>query len=123
MFSKKILIIDDNISVGTVVKITLEDKYDVAITTSVSTAFKYLSKYKVDLILLDIKMPGINGIEALRKIKKRHPEIIVIMLTAYASGENMQKAEIFGAYDIIIKPFEVDELRSCVDKVLVEQGK
>jgi len=118
LYSQQILIVDDDVSVGTVVKIALEDMYDVATTTSAMTAYKYLSECQVDLILLDIKMPRINGIEALREIKKRYPNIIVIMLTAYASIDNIKKAEILGAYGFISKPFEVDELRMYVSRVL-----
>lgn len=125
MVGQKILIIDDDISVATVVKITLEDRYDVAITTCAASAYKYLAEYKVDLVLLDIKMPMINGIEALKEIKRRRPETIVIMLTAYATRENIEKVMTLGAYGSISKPFDIDELRSYVDRVLSdsEAGK
>lgn len=118
MHSKKILIIDDNVSVSIVVKLALEYKYDVASTTSALSAFKYLSENKVDLILLDIKMPVINGIEALREIKKKHPETIVIMLSAYASDNNIHQSRTLGAYSFIIKPFDIDELRDCIDSAI-----
>jgi DNA-binding NtrC family response regulator len=117
----KILVIDDEASITFVVKATLEDRYDVATTTSALSAFKYLSDHRVDLILLDIKMPHINGIEALEKIKKQYPEIIVIMMTAYASSNNMEKAMLLGAYGFISKPFEIDDLRDTVDKAISEK--
>lgn len=117
MSNYKILIIDDDVAVSTMVKCTLEHKYDVATTTSALSAFKYLSDNKVDLILLDINMPQMNGIEALGEIKKRHPDITVIMLTAYASDENKNKAGMLGAYGFITKPFDVDEFREYVDRV------
>ncbi len=118
MAGQRILIVDDDISVGTVVKMTLDDSYDVAVTTRAETAYKFLSKHKVDLVLLDIKMPNINGIDALVEIKLRHPETIVIMLTAYATRENIQKVKSLGAHGIINKPFEVDELRNYIDNTL-----
>ncbi len=70
-------------------------------------------------------MPKINGIEALMEIKRWHPETVVIMLTAYATMENIQKVKALGAYGIINKPFEIDELREYVDKVMseIEAGK
>jgi len=68
--------------------------------------------------LLDIKMPRVNGIEALLEIKKRHPETVVVMMTAYASDDNVRNAMNLGAYGFIRKPFDVDELRTYVDKVL-----
>ena len=119
MSGQKILIVDDDMSVATVVKISLEqDGHDVAVTTSAVNAYKYLSDHRVDLVLLDIKMPKINGIEALRQIKSDYPETIVIMLTAYASTQQIQQAKILGAYGIVSKPFEIDELQTYVDRVL-----
>jgi DNA-binding NtrC family response regulator len=118
MSSQKILVVDDDISVSTALKIALEDRYDVATTTCALTAFKYLSECKVDLVFLEIKMPKINGIEALREIKRNHPEIKVIMLTAFASEDNIQKVKTLGAYGFISKPFVVHELQSCVERVL-----
>jgi DNA-binding NtrC family response regulator len=106
MSSQKILVVDDDISVSTALKIALEDRYDVA------------TKCKVDLVFLEIKMPKINGIEALREIKRNHPEIKVIMLTAFASEDNIQKVKTLGAYGFISKPFVVHELQSCVERVL-----
>lgn len=122
MSNPKILIIDDDVSVSTVVKITLEDTYDVATTTSARSAFKYLSENKVDLVLLDIKMPRINGIDALREIKKMQPDTDVIMLSAYASVENRNMARQLGAYGFITKPFDVDEFREYIDNVLSRSG-
>ena len=117
MPNQKILIVDDDISVGTVVKLALEDSYDVS---RAMTAYKHLSKYKVDLVLLDIKMPKVDGLEALKEIKKNHPETFVIMLTAYASIDNIEKARTLGAYGVISKPFEIDELRAYVDEVIAQ---
>jgi DNA-binding NtrC family response regulator len=112
---RKILIVDDDQSVRTVVKIALEDTYDVTATASAISALQYLSEHKVDLVVLDINMPGMCGIEALGEIRKRHPEIAVVMLTAYASRENMQKAASFGAYGFILKPFDLDSLLNYID--------
>jgi len=115
---RKILIVDDDVAVGSVVKLTLQDRYDVATTTCALSALKYLTGCRVDLILLDIKMPRINGLEALAEIKKRHPGTVVIMMTAYASDENILKAMTLGAYGFISKPFEIEELRSYIDRAL-----
>ena len=114
----KILVIDDDVSVSTVVNLILKYKYDVATTNCPLSAFNYLSQHKVDLVLLDIKMPLLNGIEALREIKKRHPETVVIMLTAYASEDNIREAKALGAHGFIGKPFDIVVLRKYVDKVL-----
>ena len=122
MNNQKILVIDDEEPITMVVKASLEDKYDVATTNSALSAFKFMSNNKVDLVLLDIKMPAISGIEALKEIKKIHPKTDVIMLTAYASEDNKQKAKELGAYGFITKPFDVSELRSYIDRVLTRNG-
>ena len=122
MNNQKILVIDDEEPITMVVKASLEDKYDVATTNSALSAFKFMSKNKVDLVLLDIKMPRINGIEALKEIKKIHPKTDVIMLTGFASEDHIQKAKELGAYGFITKPFDVRELRSYIDRVLSRNG-
>ncbi len=69
-----------------------------------------------NLVLLDIKMPDIDGITALGEIKKRHPETEVIMLTAYASPETINKAFLLGAFNLLFKPFDNNKLVNTVDK-------
>ena len=63
-----------------------------------------------DLILLDIGLPGMSGVEALKVIKKKHPEIIVIMITAYEDVETVIRAMKLGAYDYVVKPLKMDSL-------------
>jgi len=119
----KILVVDDDLSVSTGVRITLEDKYDVATVDSASDAFDYLASHKVDLVLLDIKMPRMNGLEALKEIRKRHPETSVVMLTAYPTEDNMKKAWESGSAGFFSKPFELSEFRNYVDKALSRRGQ
>lgn len=118
MPGNKILIVDDDYSVSIVVKMTLEGKHEVATTASAAEAFDFLARNRVDLVLLDIKMPGMNGIDALKEIKKRHPHIVVLMLTAYPNEKNTERAWENGANGIIAKPFEVKELRDFVDSAI-----
>ena len=103
------------------IRFALEDKYSVATTTGAVSAFEYLSNKKVDLVLLDVKMPNINGIEALEGINKIDPDVDVIMMTAFTSNENKAKAKMLGAYGFITKPFDLDELREYVDRVLLQK--
>ena len=123
MHANKILVVDDDSAVSTVVKFTLEDRYEVATAPSASDAYNYLANHKVDLVLMDIRMPEINGLEALKEIRKRHPETSVVMLTAYPTEETMQKAWDLGAKGFLSKPFELEELRSFVDNALSEKKK
>jgi len=122
MSIQRILIVDDDVSVGTVVKAALEDCYDIGVTTSAMTAYKYLDDHKVGLVLLDINMPNINGITALEEIRRNHPETIVIMVTACASEDNIHQATSLGAKGIISKPFEIDELIEYVNQTISQKS-
>jgi len=119
----KILVVDDDRSVSTVVRMTLEDQYDVSTVDSAVEAFEHMAANKVDLVLLDIKMPWMSGLEALEKIRKRYPEMTVVMMTAYPTEDNVRRSMKSGAKGFIAKPFELDELRDYVDKTLSEKGK
>ncbi len=73
-------------------------------------ALRMLDQYPVDVVVLDVKMPGMDGIETLREIKKLFPLIEVVMLTAHASIELAVKGMEMGAFDYLMKPVEIDEL-------------
>ncbi len=96
----------------------LKYKYAVTTSTGAEEAFKYMAKNPVDIAILDIKMPKTDGITALEEIKKRHPETKVILLTAYATLETLQKALKLGAFGYLMKPFNKDKLLDIVDKAL-----
>ncbi len=115
MSRSKVLIVDDDQSVSTVVKIVLDDAYDVTVANSAIRALQYLSERQIDLVILDINMPEMNGIDALGEIKKRHPDTVVIMLSSCTSMENIRKATSFGAYGFISKPFDLDSFRNYID--------
>ena len=123
MSENKILVVDDDRSVSTGLRITLEDKYDVATAESAADAFNHMAANKVDLVLLDIKMPDMNGLEALNQIRKRHPETTVVMLTAYPTEDNINKSLEAGAQGFLSKPFELGALRDFVDKALSKKGQ
>jgi YesN/AraC family two-component response regulator len=86
-------------------------------------ALQLVKKEKPDLMLLDIKMPGMDGIEVLRKIKKMKKEIVVIMFTAYGTLETARKAMKLGAYDYVTKPVDLFLLKSLVKEVLGKVSK
>ena len=123
MSENKILVVDDDRSVSAGLSITLEDKYDVATAESAADAFNHMAANKVDLVLLDIKMPDMNGLEALNQIRKRHPETTVVMLTAYPTEDNINKSLEAGAQGFLSKPFELGALRDFVDKALSKKGQ
>jgi len=73
-------------------------------------ALKHLDIHPVDVVVLDVKMPGMDGITALKQIKARHPTVEVILLTGHASVESGMEGLELGAFDYLIKPVKLDEL-------------
>ncbi|MBD3409560.1 MAG: response regulator [Ignavibacteriales bacterium] len=115
----KILVVDDErIFRESLLAWFEEDGYDVDAADCGEDGLKLFEKGKYDVILLDMKMPGMSGIELLAKIKEIEPEAIVIMITAFASVQTAIKALKDGAFDYITKPVDPDELAHLVDKAL-----
>ncbi len=122
--NKSILIVDDEKDFCTVLSDSLsQDRYRVFTALNGKMALQLAKKEKPDLMLLDIKMPGMDGIEVLRKIKKMKKEIVVIMFTAYGTLETARKAMKLGAYDYVTKPVDLFLLKSLVKEVLGEGSK
>jgi DNA-binding NtrC family response regulator len=124
--NKTILIVDDEKDLCTILSDSLSrDRYRVVTAFNGKMGLQLVEKEKPDLILLDIKMPGMDGIEVLRKIKKMKKEIVVIMFTAYGTLETARKAMKLGAYDYVTKPVDLFFLKSLVKEVLggVTKGK
>jgi DNA-binding NtrC family response regulator len=89
-------------------------------------ALSFLAHNPVDVVVLDVRMPGMDGIEVLREIKKRYPLIEVIMLTGHASMEAAIQGMDLGAFDYLMKPMDIDELLykvqdACQNKALQEK--
>ncbi len=116
--ASKILVVDDNASVREAIKAALNQNYDIITASNALQAYRYLSENKVALVLLDIKMPKICGLEALKEIKNNYPETVVVMMTAYALDDTVKKAMSLGANGFIMKPFDIYELRNFVDNIL-----
>ena len=114
----KILIIDDELAPRESIRMVLKDKYAVAAAPGVAEALGYMTDNPVNLVLLDINMPKIDGITGLKEIKKRHPETQIILLSAYVTLETIQKALKLGAFGYLMKPFDHDKLINIVDEAL-----
>jgi DNA-binding NtrC family response regulator len=115
----RILIVDDE----TIVRESLgnwfrDEGYVADVAESAKEALEKLTRNNWDVFLLDIRMPGIDGLELQRKIKEAHPDATIIIMTAYASVESAVEAMKHGAYDYIIKPFDPDDLENTVRKAL-----
>lgn len=115
---EKILVIDDELAPRESIRMVLKDQYDVSTAKGASEGFTMMDDNPVDLVVMDIKMPKIDGITALQEIKKKHPDTEVILLTAYASLETARDAIRFGAFDYLIKPFDKDDVLLVVKKGL-----
>jgi DNA-binding response OmpR family regulator len=115
----KILVVDDEVKIcRNVEKILAKDDYDVTCASSVDEALKKMAKESYSLLISDIIMPGMNGLEFLKLVKNQWPLTKVIMFTAYASTDTAVKAMRLGAVDYIPKPFTPDELRLPVELAL-----
>jgi DNA-binding NtrC family response regulator len=113
----KILIVDDEEKFLSYLSKRLKMReYDVATALSGEDALEKVREHDFDVVILDVLMPGIDGIEALREIKKVKPMTEVIMLTGHASVEAGVEGMRLGAYDYVMKPCEAEELLSKINK-------
>ena len=113
-----VLICDDEEGIRESFKLILADSYDLRFTNNGVQAIDLLKTFTPDVLLLDIKMPKINGIEVLKQIKKLKPKLPVIIVTGYQSVETAQEALRNGASDYIPKPFESRQILKAVAQVL-----
>lgn len=114
-----LLVVDDELSMREFLKILLEKEGYTALTASDGEgAVKTIRSHTIDLVISDIRMPGMGGLELLDLIKKEKTALPFIMVTAFASPEDAVQAMKHGAYDYITKPFKVDEIKSIIRSAL-----
>jgi DNA-binding NtrC family response regulator len=111
-----ILIVDDELGPRESLRMILEPIYDVHTVDNGQEALNFICREKVDLVTLDLKMPGLTGVDVLREIKNFRPDIDVIIITGYGSLNNAQEAIRFGAGDFISKPFNVADIIAIISK-------
>jgi DNA-binding response OmpR family regulator len=119
MISKPILIVDDEKNIRLTLSQALEtlgNPIDAA--ANGEEALSKLKEKEFGLILLDIRMPGMDGMEVLRRVRKIRPDIRVIMITAYGTVESAVEAMKMGAVDFLQKPFDPEEIRELVSRVM-----
>ncbi|HOD12130.1 MAG TPA: response regulator [Candidatus Omnitrophota bacterium] len=117
--SKKILVVDDELGVRESLKLILGDHYNLILTEDGAQALDCLKNAPdIGLILMDIKMPEMNGLEVLAEIKKVYPTLPVVMITGYKCVETAAEAVKLGACGYIVKPFKSDEILKKVKSVL-----
>jgi two-component system response regulator AtoC len=115
----QILLVDDEPDILEILKDNLESA-DFRIMTAQDglAALDVFEEHHPDLVVLDIKMPGLSGIEVLKRIRTKHPNQLVVMITAFGTVEQAVEAMKAGAYDFITKPLDPDHVRMVVDKAL-----
>lgn len=114
---KKVLIVDDEETLTWSMAKSLskdKDKYEVLIANNGKEAINILNQHKIDLVISDIRMPDINGLDLLLKIKKEYPQTKVIIMTAYGSSEIHKEANRRGSLFYIEKPFEISDIRRII---------
>jgi two-component system, NtrC family, response regulator PilR len=128
-FKASILVIDDEEGMCRLLKGVLsQEGHHVKTITSSVKALSLLTRENFDVIITDIKMPGMDGVELLRNILKTNPDQAVVMITAYGSIESAVDAIKIGAYDYITKPFQTDQVIHAISKIierssLIEENK
>lgn len=114
----KILVVDDELGPREALRMILQDDYEVSTANSGDQALEHLSRSEYDLVILDIRMPDMNGIDLLAEVKKIVPDTEVVMITAYASVDTATSALRYGALDYLIKPFDRKSVIDVVQKGL-----
>ncbi len=122
MGKTNILVVDDLRSMRLTLGGILEDKgHNVVTVEDGYQAIEAVRKKHFDAIFMDIKMPGINGVQTFREVKKIDPKAVVIMMTAYSVEDLVKEAMEEGAYAIVSKPFDIDKVISIIDELLQEK--
>ncbi len=112
-----LLIVDDELHVReSLSRWFIEDGYDVEAASSAKEALALLGRRHFDVVITDIKMPGMDGLELLKRIRELDSEVSIILITAYASVATAVEALKSGAYDYLVKPFDPEELTRVVEK-------
>lgn len=112
-----VCILDDEAIVGDRLQPELEDEgYEVETFTDSATALKRVNEKCFDVVITDLKMEGIDGMEFLERVKQQCPKSEVIVITGYATIETFRESFVKGAYEFIAKPFRLSEIRDAVKK-------
>jgi two-component system nitrogen regulation response regulator GlnG len=118
MIKSKLWIVDDEESIREICKSALEDSFFIETFPNGSEALLALNSDKPDLIITDIKMPGLSGLDLLQKVSEKYPGLPTIVITAHSDIDNALSAYKGGAFEYLPKPFDVDKIRSLALKAL-----
>ena len=107
----RVLIVDDEDELVSALeeRLNLRGFQATGVTTG-AEALSYLEERPCDVVLLDVKMPGLGGLEVIKRIKEERPGLQVVLLTGWSSAEDAEKGKELGAYDYLMKPVKIDDL-------------
>jgi DNA-binding NtrC family response regulator len=117
-----VLIVDDELGPRESLRMILKPLYDVRTATNGQEALDYIQKEKIDLITLDIKMPGLSGMDVLRELRKLGSDAAVVIVTGYGTLTDVHDAIRYGAVDFVSKPFNVPDIVAIVNKSVAQRS-
>jgi two-component system NtrC family sensor kinase len=117
----RILVVDDELGPRESLRMLLKPAYQITTADSGRAALNMLAQVRPDVVILDIKMPEMDGLEVLRRVKRADPSVEVVMITAYASLETVKLALTHGAFEYLIKPFSRQDLEDVVRRALARR--
>lgn len=117
--SRTILVVDDDPSITSIFEFILQQAgYNTITTSSGYECVEVIrSTQPVDIVFLDLKMPGLSGIETYKEIQKARPHVLVVLMTGFTVDDFLKEAFELGAYGVIYKPFDVEEVLSIISKI------
>lgn len=116
-----VLVVDDEIGPRESLRAILKSEYQVLVATEGEQAIRTVEESSVDVVLLDLRMPGVSGVRVMERIKAVDPDIEVILITGYASYETVLEALRLHAFDYIPKPFNIAQLRDLVRRAVARR--
>jgi len=117
----RVLVVDDELGPRESLRMLLKPAYQIQTAENGRTALDLLRRFQPDIVIMDIKMPEMDGLELLRHVKRADPSIEVVMITAYASLETVRHALTHGAFEYLIKPFSRQDLEDVVHRALMRR--
>ena len=120
----KILIVDDEVDLLELLELILAEKthYQILTTNNPLEVSALLKEQPIDLLITDLRMPAMGGIELIREVKKSYPDMPVIVITAYGSSQSAEESIAAGAYDYITKPFRKDQILITINRAMEWQA-
>lgn len=118
--AETILIVDDELDMLELLELIILDKtpYRVSTTNNPLEALQMLANQAFDLLITDLRMPALGGLEVIREVREKYPDLPVIVITAYGSSESAEEAIRAGAYDYITKPFRKEHILISIDRAM-----